>query len=192
MNALIKFSIVGITLQILFFVVLLSNTSAFNYKDLDRFLVGSLKGFQIAEENNKFADFPFYDELGKNLKISDYKGNFIILNIWATWCIPCREEMPSLDRLQHSFKDEKLRVLAISQDRAGKRLVKNFYKEMKIRHLDIFIDSPGYAKRMVGAFMLPTTIVIGPDGIEIGRLLGGANWDSKEAVSLMRNLLRGN
>jgi thiol-disulfide isomerase/thioredoxin len=192
MNVLIKSSIAGIILQILYFVVLLSDTSAFNLKDLDRFLVGSLKGFQIAEEKNKITDFSFHDELGKNLKISDYKGNFIILNIWATWCIPCREEMPSLDRLQHSFKDRKLIVLAISQDRAGKRLVKNFYKEMNIRYLDVFIDSPGYAKRMVGAFMLPTTIVIGPDGIEIGRLLGGANWDSKEAVSLMRNLLRDN
>ena len=192
MNVLIKPFIVGIILQVLFFEVLLSDTSAFNRKDLDRFLVDSLKGFQIAEENNKFADFPFHDVLGKNRKISNYKGNFIILNIWATWCIPCREEMPSLDRLQHIFKDEKLIVLAISQDRAGKRLVKNFYKEMKIKNLDIFIDSPGYAKRMIGAFMLPTTIVIGPDGVEIGRLLGGANWDSKEAVSLMRNLLRDN
>jgi thiol-disulfide isomerase/thioredoxin len=192
MNVLIKSSIAGIILQILFFAVFLSDTSAFNFKDLDRFLVGSLKGFQISEKNNKITDFSFHDELGKNLKISDYKGNFIILNIWATWCIPCREEMPSLDRLQHSFKDRKLIVLAISQDRAGKRLVKNFYKEMNIRYLDVFIDSPGYAKRMVGAFMLPTTIVIGPDGIEIGRLLGGANWDSKEAVSLMRNLLRDN
>ena len=192
MNILIKPFIVGIILQVLFFEVLLSDTSAFNRKDLDRFLVDSLKGFQIAEENNKFADFPFHDVLGKNRKISNYKGNFIILNIWATWCIPCREEMPSLDRLQHTFKDEKLIVLAISQDRAGKRLVKNFYKEMEIKNLDIFIDSPGYAKRMMGAFMLPTTIVIGPDGVEIGRLLGGANWDSKEAVSLMRNLLRNN
>jgi len=192
MNILIKPFIVGIILQVLFFEVLLSDTSAFNRKDLDRFLVDSLKGFQIAEENNKFADFPFHDVLGKNRKISNYKGNFIILNIWATWCIPCREEMPSLDRLQHIFKDEKLIVLAISQDRAGKRLVKNFYKEMEIKNLDIFIDSPGYAKRMMGAFMLPTTIVIGPDGVEIGRLLGGANWDSKEAVSLMRNLLRNN
>lgn len=192
MNILIKPFIVGIILQVLFFEVLLSDTSAFNRKDLDRFLVDSLKGFQIAEENNKFADFPFHDVLGKNRKISNYKGNFIILNIWATWCIPCREEMPSLDRLQHIFKDEKLIVLAISQDRAGKRLVKNFYKEMEIKNLDIFIDSPGYAKRMIGAFMLPTTIVIGPDGVEIGRLLGGANWDSKEAVSLMRNLLRNN
>ena len=189
MNILIKPFIVGIILQVLFFEVLLSDTSAFNRKDLDRFLVDSLKGFQIAEENNKFADFPFHDVLGKNRKISNYKG---ILNIWATWCIPCREEMPSLDRLQHIFKDEKLIVLAISQDRAGKRLVKNFYKEMEIKNLDIFIDSPGYAKRMMGAFMLPTTIVIGPDGVEIGRLLGGANWDSKEAVSLMRNLLRNN
>lgn len=192
MNVLIKPFIAGIILHVLFFEILLSDTSAFNRKDLDRFLVGSLKGFQIAEENNKFTDFPFHDLLGKNLKISNYKGNFIILNIWATWCIPCREEMPSLDRLQHSFENEKLVVLPISQDRAGKRLVKNFYKEMKIKNLGIFIDSPGNAKRMVGAFMLPTTIVIGPDGVEIGRLLGGANWDSKEAVSLMRNLLRDN
>ena len=71
MNVLIKSSIAGIILQILLFVVLLSDTSAFNLKDLDRFLVGSLKGFQIAEENNKIADFSFHDELGKNLKISD-------------------------------------------------------------------------------------------------------------------------
>ena len=192
MNVLIKPFIVGIILQILFFEVLLSDTSAFNRKGLDKFLVESLKGFQIAEENNRFADFPFHDVLGKNLKISNYKGNFIILNIWATWCVPCREEMPSLDRLQHIFKGEKLIVLAISQDRAGKRRVKNFYKEMKIKNLGIFIDSPGNVKRMMGVFMLPTTIVIGPDGVEIGRLLGGANWDSKETIFLMHNLLRDN
>ena len=171
------------------FAVFLSEASAVNLKDADKLFVGSLKGLQVSKRTNEIADIPFYDELGNSRKISHFKGNFIILNIWATWCVPCREEMLSLDHLQHSFKDEKLVVLAISQDRAGDKLVKKFYKEMQIKHLDVFIDSQGKAKRMTGTFLIPTTIIIDPHGVEIGRLLGGTNWGSKEVFYLMRHLL---
>tara|TARA_B100002003_G_scaffold54224_1_gene49637 strand:- start:213 stop:788 length:576 start_codon:yes stop_codon:yes gene_type:complete len=188
----IKFFVIAIFFQLLFPAVLLSETAGSNLKDIDKFLVGPFKGFQVAEQKKEFVDFPFYDGLGNSLRISHFRGKFLILNIWATWCIPCRTEMPALDRLQHSFKDEKLMVLAMSQDRAGEILVKKFFKEMQIEHLGIFIDSRGNAKRMTGTFMLPTTIVIDPDGVEVGRLLGGANWHSKEAIALMRYLVEGN
>jgi thiol-disulfide isomerase/thioredoxin len=168
-----------------------AETKSFHKTITNEHLSGSMGAFHLSKRKNPVRDFSFQNKVGHTLNISEFRGKIVILNIWATWCLPCRKEMPSLNNLQKIFGDKKFVVLAISQDKAGIRLIEKFYSEMKITHLEIFIDRRGKSQRLSGVFVLPTTLIIDPDGFEIGRLIGGAVWDSKESIRLIKFLLEG-
>jgi thiol-disulfide isomerase/thioredoxin len=131
----------------------------------------------------------FEDAAGNPLSLADFRGRVVVLNLWATWCGPCRHEMPSLDRLQADEGGQDLQVLPLSLDRGALEQVEEFYKEVGIRHLEIYRDPTGAAGRALGAFGLPTTLVIDQTGREVGRLLGPAEWDGPEALALLRSLI---
>ncbi len=131
----------------------------------------------------------FEDAAGNPLALDDFRGQVVVLNLWATWCGPCREEMPSLDRLQAEHGPEGLHVLALSVDRGELDQIQSFYDEIGIRSLQIYRDPTGAASRTLGAFGLPTTVVFDQQGREVGRVLGPAEWDSDEAVATLRALL---
>jgi thiol-disulfide isomerase/thioredoxin len=131
----------------------------------------------------------FEDAQGEQLSLEDFRGKVVVLNLWATWCAPCRHEMPSLDRLQATQGGDDLQVVALSLDRGGLQQVEDFYQEIGVQHLGIYRDPTGAAGRELGALGLPTTVVIDPDGREVGRLLGPAEWDSAEALALLRSLI---
>ena len=136
------------------------------------------------------ADVAFVDEAGAPQALSDFYGRFVLLNIWATWCGPCVREMPTLDRLQAQLGSDRFQVLALSIDRAGVAPVRTFYDKVGIERLSIFVDSSGQAARDLSALGLPTTLLISPDGLEIGRLIGPAEWDAPEVVAYLQELLR--
>ena len=131
----------------------------------------------------------FEDAAGNPLTLEDFRGQVVVLNLWATWCGPCRKEMPSLDRLQTELGPEGLYVLPLSLDRGELDQIQAFYAEVGIQNLKIYRDPKGAASRALGAFGLPTTIVLDRDGREVGRVLGPAEWDSAEAVATLRGLL---
>ncbi len=135
------------------------------------------------------ADISFQDETGAPMSLSDWRGKVVLLNVWATWCGPCREEMPTLDRLQDKLGSDKFDVLALSIDRAGAGVVRDFYDEIGIRHLTIRIDPTTKASRKMNVFGLPTTLLIGPDGKELGRKVGPAEWDATEAVGFFESVI---
>jgi thiol-disulfide isomerase/thioredoxin len=136
------------------------------------------------------AEISFLDEAGNQVTLDDFKGEVVVLNLWATWCAPCREEMPSLDRLQAMEGGADLEVVALSLDRGGDlQQIKDFYAEVGVRHLAIYRDPKAAAGRALGALGLPTTVVIDQEGREVGRLLGPAEWDSTEALALLRSLI---
>jgi thiol-disulfide isomerase/thioredoxin len=119
---------------------------------------------------------------GAEKQLADFKGKVILVNLWATWCGPCVEEMPALDRLQARLGD-KLTVLAISQDRQGEAVVAPFLKEHAIKNVAIYLDPKSAA---IGAFNvegLPTTFLISPDGMILGKEAGGAPWDSAQMLA---------
>jgi thiol-disulfide isomerase/thioredoxin len=128
----------------------------------------------------------FKDALGRNRTLADLRGKVIILNIWATWCPPCREEMPALDRLQSNFEAQSVVVVALSVDRKGLSAVQRFFDESGLEHLVPFIDESGQTVRDLGLVGLPGTLLIDPNGQEFGRLLGGAKWDSKEIIEFLK------
>lgn len=131
-------------------------------------------------------EIAFSDETGERLTLDRWRGRIILLNIWATWCGPCRKEMPTLDRLQALLGGDRFSVVALSIDRAGPGPVRRFYDEIGIKHLPIFIDQEGDAAASLGIPGLPATLLLDRDGREIGRLLGPAEWDSPEMIAFLR------
>jgi thiol-disulfide isomerase/thioredoxin len=134
-------------------------------------------------------DLRFEDDSGRPLTLAGFAGKVVLLNIWATWCIPCREEMPTLDRLQAQLGSPAFHVVALSIDRAGVDSVRQFYGEIGIKNLAMYIDSSGQAASALGVVGLPTTLLIDRQGREIGRLVGPAEWDAPEMVAFFRNRL---
>lgn len=130
-------------------------------------------------------DISFTNERGSVVSLKDFKGKFVLLNIWATWCGPCRKEMPTLDRLQARLGSERFQVVALSIDRGGAGAVQKFYAEIGVRHLAFFIDPTGRAGSNLALFGLPGTLLIDPEGLEVARLIGPAEWDSPEMLAFL-------
>jgi thiol-disulfide isomerase/thioredoxin len=133
----------------------------------------------------------FEDAAGDPLTLEDFRGKVVVLNLWATWCGPCRKEMPSLDRLQAEYGREGLEVLPLSLDRGELDQIQAFYDEVGISNLKIYRAPTGGASRTLSACGLPTTIVLDRDGREVGRVLGPAEWDGDEALATLKALLLG-
>jgi thiol-disulfide isomerase/thioredoxin len=143
----------------------------------------------LHETPQPVANISFHDETGQPLQLSDWRGKVVLLNVWATWCGPCREEMPTLDRLQAMLGGERFDVLALSIDRGGVGVVRDFYEEIGLQHLQIRIDATTKASRAMKVFGLPTTLLIDPDGKELGRKVGPAEWDAPEAIAFFKEIL---
>lgn len=127
---------------------------------------------------------------GQETSLAAFQGRVVLLNFWATWCAPCVREMPSLDRLQARLGSEGLEVVAVSEDFAGLDLVEPFFERLKLENLAIYLDSDGALSRAFGIAGLPTTLLIDRQGRVVGGLEGPAEWDSEEAVALIRHYLR--
>lgn len=132
--------------------------------------------------------FTFQDEAGKTLSLTDFRGKVVLLNIWATWCPPCREEMPSLDRLNDKRGGENFEVVALSIDR-DTALVKPFYEEFGIQTLRGYFDPSAQIPNTLRAPGVPTTLLIDQEGREIGRAMGPAAWDSAQVEALIDTAL---
>ena len=135
------------------------------------------------------AAVEFADAQGRSRSLSDFKGKVVVLNLWATWCVPCRTEMPALDRLQGTLSGDGLEVVPLSIDRGGLEAVRKFYSEINVRNLAIYTDPSGQALRAVGAVGLPTTFIINRAGQEVGRTVGPAEWDAPEIAEILRPVI---
>ena len=129
----------------------------------------------------------FVDADGKTRSLDEFKGKVVLLNLWATWCGPCVEEMPSLDRLQARLGGEGFTVVALAMDKQGKQLVEPFLAKLGVKNLTMYLDTSGNATRALKARGLPTTFLIDREGREIGRLEGAAAWDSDAAAAFLRH-----
>jgi thiol-disulfide isomerase/thioredoxin len=131
----------------------------------------------------------FADQSGKTATLADFRGHVVLVNLWATWCAPCVQEMPSLARLQAKLGD--LRILAISEDRQGATLVPPFIEKNRIKGLAIYLDPKNDADHALGVEGLPTSFLIDRDGHILGKLEGAADWDSPAMVRLIEGYLKG-
>ena len=147
------------------------------------------KNFILHEAPKPIASIAFEDDQGRPRSLAEFRGKIVLLNIWATWCGPCRREMPSLDRLQGLLGGADFEVVALSIDRAGLDPVRKFYKDVGIRNLAIYIDRSGKATRDLGTVGVPATLLIERDGRELGRLVGPAEWDEPDIVRFLKRFI---
>lgn len=121
--------------------------------------------------------------------LADYRGKWVVLNFWATWCAPCRAEMPSLDRLQAALPD--LAVVPVATGRNEPAAITRFYEEAGIVNLPVLRDPKSGLSRQMGIMALPVTVILNPEGEEVARLIGDAEWDSDSSQAVLSALASG-
>ena len=140
------------------------------------------KNIVINKELKKYNDLTFLDEKNKQLNIKDYNGNLILLNFWATWCAPCKKEMPSLDILQSHNNLDNLKIFPINVGQDDMKKALNFYKDLKIKNLKLYFDSPITLAKKFNLRGIPTTILINKEGYEFARILGSINFEDPKFI----------
>lgn len=138
---------------------------------------------------------PFKDGNGETASLTRFAGKVVVLNMWATWCPPCRAEMPTLDNLQAALEGTDAEVVALSTDRGGAPKVVDFFADTGnpdhrvIEHLDIYVDKTNKIAREMALLGLPVTLILDREGREIARLSGDAHWDTPEVVALVKRVV---
>jgi thiol-disulfide isomerase/thioredoxin len=156
---------------------------------------GELAALQVASEPRRAEQFGFERDGGAKLTLADFHGRAVLLNLWATWCAPCRVEMPTLDRLQAAKGGPGFEVVAVNVDTARLEKRGAFLDSVGAKTLVRYADPSGDAfetmRKDGRALGLPVTLVIDKDGCEVGAVEGGAKWDSAEAKALVEALKGG-
>lgn len=142
-----------------------------------------------AKTPKTIADFTFSDAGGTERKLSDFRGKVVLVNLWATWCAPCKIEMPGLNRLQGKLGGDAFTVLSISLDFGGPDKPKRFLESNKLNHLGLYQSGSTKLMQQFGAPGLPFTLLIDHEGREIARLAGPAEWDSPEAIAMIKEAI---
>jgi thiol-disulfide isomerase/thioredoxin len=147
--------------------------------------------FTRAAAAKAIPELQFEDGAGRAHTLADFKGKLVLLNLWATWCAPCREEMPALDRLQATLGGPRFEVVALSVDQQGPQIARKFFAEVGVKSLALYVDRSARATFKLGAVGLPSTLLVDPSGREIARHVGPAKWDSPEVVANLRRRIEG-
>ena len=146
---------------------------------------GALSAFLVRPERPQAPELKFFDAQGKPRMLKEWQGQVVLVNLWASWCGPCRKEMPSLEALQRRFGSSDFEVVAISVDRGGVKVAQKFLEETQSGLLRLYVDPTAKAIETLRALGLPASVLIDRQGREIGRLLGPADWSSPEALRLI-------
>jgi thiol-disulfide isomerase/thioredoxin len=137
-------------------------------------------------------DLAFTSVDGKPHRLAEWRGKVVLLNLWATWCAPCKVEMPSLDRLQAKLGGDAFAVLALSVDRSGTGKPAEFFSGNGITHLAVYNDSESTATAALRASGLPVSVILDAQGREVARLIGPADWDSPTAIAKVEEFIKAN
>ena len=171
-------------LTLKFFILLLVFfiPNAVNSKELN-----DLKNLVIYEDQKKISEISFKNEDDKKVSLSEYKNKLLILNFWATWCEPCKEEMPSLQNLQNNPNFKNLKVLPINIGQEDKDSIKNFFSNVNINTFEIFYDSDVKLAKKFALRGIPTSILINKDGYEFAKVIGSIDFEDPKFVKWLLN-----
>ena len=164
---------------LIIFILMLSNSFASDATDI--------KNLVINKELKNYSDITFLDIKNKELNLSDYKGNLVILNFWATWCAPCKDEMPSLDLLSENPNLDNLKIFPINIGKDTNQKSSAFFEDLKIKNLEIYFDSPNTLAKKFQLRGLPTTILFNKDGLEFARIIGSIDFADEKFIKWLSN-----
>ena len=149
--------------------------------------VPKIKNVVINEELKRYDNISFLDVNKKIVNLSDYKGNLVLLNFWATWCKPCKEEMPSLDNLRENPKLGNIKIFPINIGKDNIKKSEQFFKELNIKNLNIYFDNPRTLAKILGLRGVPTTILFNKEGEEFARVIGSINFQDEKFIGWIKN-----
>ena len=154
---------------------------------------GQVAALAVAQTPYRVPDLTFKDAQGRDHELADWRGRTVLLNLWATWCVPCRQEMPALDALQADVGGPKFQVVAVNIDQHDAQKPLAFLKQVGVSHLSFYSDETAQVfetLRIAGkAFGMPTTLIVDPKGCEIGDMAGPAEWSSDDGLKLVRAII---
>ena len=160
---------------LIIFIFIVSNSFAGEVTDI--------KNIVINKELKKYDSLTFLDEKNKQINLDEYKGNLILLNFWATWCAPCKEELPSLDLLQDNKKLINFKIFPINVGQENIEKTSNFFNDMEIKNLEIYFDSSITLAKKFGLRGIPTSILINKDGLEFARIIGSIDFEDEKFIN---------
>ena len=149
--------------------------------------VTDIKNLVINKELKSYGDITFLDIKNKEINLSDYKGNLVILNFWATWCAPCKDEMPSLDLLTENPNLNNLKIFPINIGKDTYEKSLTFFEDLKIKNLEIYFDTPNTLAKKFKLRGLPTTILFNKNGFEFARIIGSIDFVDEEFIKWLSN-----
>jgi thiol-disulfide isomerase/thioredoxin len=164
---------------LIIFIFLLSNSFANE--------VPSIKNLVINKELKRYDGLTFLDVKKKELNLNDYRGNLIILNFWATWCAPCKDEMPSLDLLQANKNLDNLKIFPINVGQEKTKKVSNFFEDLEIQNLKLYFDSPTTLAKKFKLRGIPTSILLDKKGYEFARIIGSIDFADEKFIKWLSN-----
>ena len=149
--------------------------------------VSEIKNIVIHKDLKVYDNVIFLDKNDKKINIKEFNGNLLLLNFWATWCAPCKEEMPSLDRLQVNQNLSNLKIFAINISQENKKKVDIFFEDLNIENLDPYFDAPTTLAKTFSLRGVPTSILIDKEGKEFARIIGSIDFDDKKFINWLKN-----
>ena len=157
---------------LIIFIFLISNSFADGITDI--------KNLVINKDLKKYDSLTFLDAKNKQINLEDYQGSLILLNFWASWCVPCKEEMPSLDSLQKDKDLNNLKIFPINVGQDNTEKASNFFKKLKIKNLELYFDSPITLAKKLRLRGIPTSILINKEGFEFARIIGSIDFEDQK------------
>ena len=163
---------------LILFIFLISNVSADDLPEI--------KNIVIHKDPKTYDNVIFLDKKDKKINIKNFAGNLLILNFWATWCEPCKEEMPSLDRLQANPKLNNLRIFAINISKENLKKVNKFFKDLDIKNFEPYFDTPTTLAKKFSLRGVPTSILFNKDGKEFARIIGSIDFNNVKFIDWLQ------
>ena len=148
--------------------------------------VSEIKNIVIHKDLKAYDNVIFLDQNDKKINIKEFNGNLLLLNFWATWCEPCKEEMPSLDRLQINENLSNLKIFAINISQENEKKVDSFFKDLNIENLEPYFDAPTTLAKTFSLRGVPTSILIDKEGKEFARIMGSIDFDDKIFINWLK------
>ena len=148
--------------------------------------VSEIKNIVIHKDPKVYDNVIFLDKNDKKINIKEFNGNLLLLNFWATWCGPCKEEMPSLDRLQVNQNLSNLKVFAINISQESKKKVDSFFEDLNIKNFDPYFDAPTTLAKTFTLRGVPTSILIDKDGKEFARIMGSIDFNDQIFINWLK------
>lgn len=162
--------------------------SAEQKAEIEGMRTGSMAKLALRDEPGEAIEAEFLKPSGAAGSVEDFAGKVTVMNLWATWCPPCRKEMPSLNRLQAALEGTGAQVATVAVQSGGREKALEYLERNELDKLPAYSDDRNKLPREVGILGLPTTLILDPEGREIGRVQGDAEWDTPEAVALLKRL----